>query len=175
MVLANSPESGKILSMRMSRFSGYRSGASTTGQRSWGKSETANTKQNHVCFTWHSYCVYMQKKKKKTGSEQLCFHKGPYLGKVSWGRRQSALAQPHWLPSGQTIDGRAAGARPLWQCPGSHLPGFHWDQRQRMTSEDLEVSAWWTVQLRWKKKQKKKKQYKVKIHHYCLNIYTRQP
>lgn len=62
MVLANSPESGKILSMRMSRFSGYRSGASTTGQRSWGKSETANIKQIHVCFTRHSYCVYMQKK-----------------------------------------------------------------------------------------------------------------
>lgn len=40
MVFANSPESGRILSMGMSRFSGYSSGASTTGQRSWGKSET---------------------------------------------------------------------------------------------------------------------------------------
>lgn len=40
MVLANSPESGRILSMRMSRFSGYSSGASTTGQRSCGKSKT---------------------------------------------------------------------------------------------------------------------------------------
>lgn len=40
MVLDNSPESGRILSMRMSRFSGYNSGASTTGQRSWGKSGT---------------------------------------------------------------------------------------------------------------------------------------
>lgn len=39
MVLATPPESGKILSIRMSRFSGYKSGASTTGQRSWGKSE----------------------------------------------------------------------------------------------------------------------------------------
>jgi len=39
MVLATPPESGRILSIRMSRFSGYKSGASTTGQRSWGKSE----------------------------------------------------------------------------------------------------------------------------------------
>lgn len=43
MVFANSPESGRILSMGMSRFSGYSSGASTTGQRSWGKSETGST------------------------------------------------------------------------------------------------------------------------------------
>lgn len=48
MVLANSPESGRILSMRMSRFSGYSSGASTTGQRSWGKSENnRKTINNH--------------------------------------------------------------------------------------------------------------------------------
>lgn len=50
MVLANSPESGRILSMRMSRFSGYSSGASTTGQRSWGKSEIQHT----IKQMWHS-------------------------------------------------------------------------------------------------------------------------
>lgn len=44
LVLANSPESGRILSMRMSRFSGYSSGASTTGQRSWGKSDSNTQK-----------------------------------------------------------------------------------------------------------------------------------
>lgn len=43
MVLASSPESGRILSMGMSRFSGYSSGASTTGQRSWGKSAQQQT------------------------------------------------------------------------------------------------------------------------------------
>lgn len=47
MVLANSPESGRILSMRMSRFSGYNSGASTTGQRSWGKSEKQPQLKKH--------------------------------------------------------------------------------------------------------------------------------
>jgi len=44
MVLAIPPESGRILSIRMSRFSGYRSGASTTGQRSWGKSKGKSNK-----------------------------------------------------------------------------------------------------------------------------------
>lgn len=60
MVFANSPESGRILSMRMSRFSGYSSGASTTGQRSWGKSEnTAYTlKYNDVFATIESRYLF---------------------------------------------------------------------------------------------------------------------
>lgn len=69
------------------------------------------------------------------------FSNPPNLGKVSSGRRQSALALPHWLPSGQTVDGRAVGATPLWQCLGSHLPGSLRDPRQRMTAGGQEVSA----------------------------------
>lgn len=67
------------------------------------------------------------------------------------GRRQSVLVLPHWLPSGQTVDGRAVGARPLWQYLGSHLLGFLRDLRQRTTAEGLEASALRTAQL---KKQK---------------------
>lgn len=56
MVFANSPESGRILSMGMSRFSGYSSGASTTGQRSWGKSETnGKLLEDWKCFLFFLY------------------------------------------------------------------------------------------------------------------------
>lgn len=55
MVFANSPESGRILSMGMSRFSGYSSGASTTGQRSWGKSET----NGKPLEDWKCVCFFL--------------------------------------------------------------------------------------------------------------------
>lgn len=56
MVFANSPESGRILSMGMSRFSGYSSGASTTGQRSWGKSET----NGKPLEDWKCVCLFFK-------------------------------------------------------------------------------------------------------------------
>lgn len=154
LVLANSPESGRILSMRMSRFSGYSSGASTTGQRSWGKSDSNTQKawQSQIGKTKLAvspYRVSLRAYLRFTISPPPT--DPPYLGKVFWGRRQSALALPHWLPSVQTVDGRAVGAAPLWQCLGSHLLGFLQDLRQRMTAGGLEVSAWWTEQLREKK------------------------
>lgn len=38
--------------MRMSRFSGYSSGASTTGQRSWGKSEKPQLNKHVIQQNW---------------------------------------------------------------------------------------------------------------------------
>lgn len=144
MVLASSPESGRILSMGMSRFSGYSSGASTTGQRSWGKSAKQQTPKAVISRIFKVMLC-------SSALSRVC---PQYLDKVSWGRRQSALVPPQWLPSDQTVDGRAAGATPLWQCPGSHLPDFLRDRRQRTIAGGLEAFAWWTGQLRGKIKNK---------------------
>lgn len=73
MVLANSPESGRILSMRMSRFSGYSSGASTTGQRSCGKSKT---RWEHGLSTAHKDQNSKSTKPSRLRTSAQCFEEG---------------------------------------------------------------------------------------------------
>lgn len=130
-VLANSPESGKILSIGMSRFSGYKSGASTTGQRSWGKSE----KQHHFCLIlqsdrcWGVYGLYWtfvprQRVFRKASICSCPTPLAPFWPNSRWesSRCNTSIGiswkPPSWFPprSASTYERRRSGSFCLMNC-----------------------------------------------------------
>lgn len=154
MVLANSPESGRILSIRMSRFSGYNSGASTTGQRSWGKSETThknilvwhsnieNTFIDIICiqtnFSWFS--IPRQSVLRKASICSCPTPLAPFWPNSRWesSRCKTSMAMswkpPSWFPprSASTYDRRRSGSFCLMNCAAEkHKNKEFWKQRHR--------------------------------------------